>query len=76
MSNVVIKPRLIDGSPAIVRDPATLQPLKAGGEAKPLDSYWARRLRDGDVVEVSDADAAAADLSAAPAEPFRQPNGV
>lgn len=36
----------------VVRDPITRQPLAAEGEAKPLDTYWSRRLVDGDVVIV------------------------
>lgn len=36
----------------VVRDPVTRLPLAAGGEAKPLDTYWSRRLVDGDVVIV------------------------
>jgi len=35
-----------------VRDPETRHPLAAKGETKPKNSYWMRRLRDGDVVEV------------------------
>lgn len=34
-----------------VRDPVDLTPLPADGAEKPLDTYWRRRLRDGDVVE-------------------------
>lgn len=41
---------LMPASPGlVVRDPITRQPLAAAGEPKPLDTYWARRLRDGDV---------------------------
>ena len=36
----------------VVRDPITRLPLLAEGEAKPLDTYWCRRLVDGDVVVV------------------------
>ena len=36
----------------VVRDPVTRLPLAAEGEAKPLDTYWSRRLVDGDVVIV------------------------
>lgn len=36
----------------IVRDPtAQMLPLPPGGKNVRLDSYWARRLRVGDVVE-------------------------
>jgi hypothetical protein len=37
----------------IVRDPITLKQLAAEGEQKPTSSYWLRRIRDNDVVEVS-----------------------
>lgn len=37
-----------------VRDPVTRQPLAADGERKPLDTYWCRRLADGDVLLVPD----------------------
>lgn len=35
----------------LVRDPVSGAPLRAEGEAKPKNSYWLRRLKDGDVVE-------------------------
>lgn len=35
----------------IVRDPVTHAALAPEGESKPLNTYWRRRLRDGDVVE-------------------------
>lgn len=34
----------------VVRDPHTKRPLAAAGEMKTLDTYWRRRLADGDVV--------------------------
>jgi len=37
----------------IVRDPDTRRPLAAKGEVKPKNAYWMRRLRDGDVVEIT-----------------------
>jgi hypothetical protein len=37
----------------IVRDPITRQPLPSEGAEKPRDTYWLRRLADGDVVEVA-----------------------
>lgn len=55
MSNLFLKPCLIDGAPAVVRDPHTLVPLAAGGENKADNDYWRRRLRDGDVVEANPA---------------------
>lgn len=36
----------------VVRDPATRQPLPPEGDWKPRDTYWERRLNDGDVKEV------------------------
>lgn len=52
MENVFIKP-VVDaaGNPMMVRDPVSLQPLPAEGAWKPLDPYWARRIRDGDVTQ-------------------------
>jgi hypothetical protein len=49
--NIFIKPVQIEGKPAVVPDPETHLPLKAEGEWKPLSMYWARRLRDVDVVK-------------------------
>jgi Protein of unknown function (DUF2635) len=37
----------------VVRDWVTHRPLAAEGEEKPCDQYWMRRLRDGDVVLVT-----------------------
>jgi hypothetical protein len=39
-----------------VRDPETLKVLDEAGEEKALSSYWLRRLRDGDVIEVNSLD--------------------
>lgn len=39
---------------AIVRDPHTKRPLPAEGDDVPDTSFWHRRLRDGDVVLVTD----------------------
>ena len=36
----------------LVRDPITRVPLKAGGEMKPRNTYWLRRMLDASVVEV------------------------
>lgn len=36
-----------------VRDPVTATPLDEHGEDKPRNSYWLRRLADGDVREAS-----------------------
>ena len=46
MQTMFVKP-----APGIqVRDPRTGQPLPAPGAEIPVSSYWARRLRDGDVL--------------------------
>ena len=36
----------------LVRDPNTQAPLSAEGVRKPRNTYWVRRLRAGDVVEL------------------------
>jgi Protein of unknown function (DUF2635) len=69
MSNVFIKPAMIDVAGlgtvlAHVRDPLSMIPLAKDGEWKPLSSYWVRRLRDKEVVEV-----APPAVPAAPAKP-------
>lgn len=75
MSNVFIKPALImiEGEEviALVRDPESGEPLKAEGEWKPRSQFWARRIRDRDVMPADPAPAAAetiADAAEAPAE--------
>ncbi|MDF7670240.1 DUF2635 domain-containing protein [Orbaceae bacterium ESL0721] len=45
VNEFLIKPK----SGLIVRDPDTLEQLAASGESKPQNSYWLRRLHDGDV---------------------------
>lgn len=35
----------------IVRDPRTMQPVPLKGQAVQDDSYWRRRIRDGDLKE-------------------------
>lgn len=35
-----------------VKDPKTLEPLKATGESKPRNTYWLRRVNDGDCTVV------------------------
>jgi len=40
---------------AVIRDPKTRAILPAEGAWKKKSSYWARRLRDGDVVEAKPA---------------------
>jgi hypothetical protein len=36
----------------LVRDPHTKQPVPAGGRFVELDSFWTRRLDDGDVKDI------------------------
>jgi hypothetical protein len=36
---------------ALVRDPITFDPLPATGANKPRNSFWLRRMRDGEVHE-------------------------
>lgn len=50
MQTFTIKPR---DKERLVRDPKTRAPLKQRGEVKPRNTYWLRRLRDGDVIEVT-----------------------
>lgn len=45
MNEFLIKPR--EG--VTVRDPESLAVLASKGELKPQNSYWLRRLNDGDV---------------------------
>lgn len=52
--NVYLVPaRDASGDAKVVPDPMTGRPLDAGGENKPLDPYWRRRLIDGDVTQGS-----------------------
>lgn len=44
--------RAVDGR--LGRDPKTRAPLSEKGERKPRNTYWIRRLRSGDVVEIKD----------------------
>ncbi|NHZ48589.1 DUF2635 domain-containing protein [Nitratidesulfovibrio liaohensis] len=53
----VIRPARPDD---MVRDPETRKPLAEGGESKPRNSHWLRRLAAGDVVEVTESDTAPA----------------
>ena len=49
----VIRPARPDD---VVRDPGTRKPLAQGGELKPRNSHWLRRLASGDVVEMTESD--------------------
>jgi len=53
---------------AIIRDPITRRPLTAGGEEKPKDHFWMRRLRDGDVQELTKKEIADLKKDAAPSK--------
>lgn len=44
-----VKPALAGN---VVRDPDTMQTLPEDGAEKPANSYWLRRIKDKDVVEV------------------------
>ena len=50
MKQVYLKPK---SETHVVRDPATREKLPAEGATMPLTGYWARRLRDGDVVKAT-----------------------
>lgn len=51
MDNVFVRPRLIDGQPAVLPDPQTGVPLAAAGEWKPRNAFWLRRIAQRDVIE-------------------------
>jgi hypothetical protein len=53
MQNIFVKPRLIDGAPAVIPDPQGGPVLPADGAYKPRNAFWLRRLRDGDVIEAT-----------------------
>lgn len=46
MQTIKIKPK----KGVLVRDPLTLKALSENGEEKPKNSYWLKRLKDGDVI--------------------------
>ena len=48
LKTVFIKPV----SKGLVRDPISKIPLKETGEKKLLSTFWRRRLKQGDVIEV------------------------
>ncbi|MEW5727722.1 MAG: DUF2635 domain-containing protein [Pseudomonadota bacterium] len=48
-----VKPAIVGGKPLVVRDPADNQPLPAEGKTVTRDSYWIRRITDGDVIEIA-----------------------
>ena len=49
-----------------VRDPRTGRALAARGEDKPRTTYWLRRLRDGDVIDMDAKPAAVISASKGP----------
>ncbi|WP_409978007.1 MULTISPECIES: DUF2635 domain-containing protein [unclassified Bradyrhizobium] len=58
MDNIFLKPAPPAADGVVrVRDPQTGAPLAASGEWKARSQYWTRRLRDGDVIEVQQAEA-------------------
>jgi hypothetical protein len=58
---ITIKPACApDGTPLVVRDPVTMQPLNPEGEEKEKSSHWIRRIAEGDVILVSPASQPAA----------------
>lgn len=38
---------------ALIRDPETMIPLSPEGEWKPANAFWRRRLRDGEVNDMT-----------------------
>ncbi|WP_316227591.1 MULTISPECIES: DUF2635 domain-containing protein [unclassified Bradyrhizobium] len=57
MENIFLKPAPLAADGVVrVRDPQTGAPLAASGEWKARSQYWTRRLRDGDVIEVQQAE--------------------
>jgi hypothetical protein len=53
MRNVFVRPRTIDGNPALVRDPFSHKPLDKDGEWKPASQFWIRRIHQLDVVDAT-----------------------
>lgn len=57
MSGIVARKKLKPAPGRLVRYPANpRQVLPEGGAEVVMDTYWTRRLRAGDVVEVTDGD--------------------
>ncbi len=50
----------------LVRHPGSRRPLEAEGEEVELTSYWRRRLRRGDVVQIGEARVVAPAVKPAP----------
>ena len=66
MNNVYVRPCQIDGQPAVLPDPQTGEPLAAGGEWKPRNAFWLRRIAQRDVIEGAPEVATAAPASPPP----------
>jgi hypothetical protein len=66
MDNLFVRPRLIDGQPAVLPDPQSGVPLAADGEWKPRTAFWLRRVAQKDVIEGKP-------VAAAPASPPPSP---
>lgn len=66
----ILKPATAD---LVVRDPLTRAALLPQGEPKPLDTYWCRRLRDGDVLIQQDQALAVNDAIGLPPKPVLKP---
>jgi Protein of unknown function (DUF2635) len=73
MDNVFVRPRVVDGKPVLVRDPGTKKPLDVAGEWKTKSQFWVRRIRDGDVVDATAAQAASQKAPATAASPPAAP---
>lgn len=53
MTNAFLKPSIIDGEIALVRDPETMVPLADEGEWKTISPFWTRRIRDAEVIDAT-----------------------
>jgi hypothetical protein len=70
MDNIFVKPRQIDGQPAIVRDVAAGgKPLDPAGEWKPRTQFWTRRIAQGDVIDATAEQQKKAQPASAQAQP-------
>jgi len=53
METFKVKPKVTGKVVQLVRDPETYRALELTGEVKPRNSYWLRRIKDGDVIEIT-----------------------
>jgi len=72
MRNVFVKPAVARN---IIRDPSTRIALAADGEWKPANSFWLRRIAQGDVVDLTKQQTQAQAKEAAPAPPAPAKSG-